>query len=503
MTANAAADSSFELIVIGAGPAGMAAATTAADFGCSVCLLDEQPTAGGQIYRSLSRAGPTNRVNGDSGAWKNTAGKQAIEILGKAYFSGLPLIEKLSAANVHTVHGACVWHVGLNGEDGVVTYSRQQHASRISGRHIIIASGAMERPMPLPGWTLPGVLTAGAGQILLKTDGLATDNSVLIGTGPLLYYFATQLIRSGCKPKALIDTGNGVNRTAIRELLPVALHYYRPLLTGLSMLSQIKRAGVNCYSGASAIEILGDSRASGVRCHYTGGKQINIDCDFVFMHDGVIPNTHISRSLQLRHQWNSVHRYHEPAINDGAVSSQSNISIAGDGSGIIGAEASAQHGKLASLTALKSLGYDTEGQSKNRQRQINAVGRSRQFQRFLARLYPPLITTEPVADNTIVCRCEQVTAAEIKRCVELGCTGPNQTKAYTRCGMGPCQGRYCGLTVANIIARESNLPAETIGTFRVRSPLKPVTIAELASLADTPPIHTQMTTATHANDDSH
>ena len=175
-----------DLIVIGAGPAGMSAARRAAALGLSVLILDEQPAAGGQIYRNVDRASAARN-----------------DILGKDYTHGRTLTEGLHHENITHLMGAVVWQI----EDGTrVAFTQNGKGALAVGQRILLATGALERPMPLPGWTLPGVMTAGAAQILLKQSGIACQGAVLVGSGPLLYLIATQMVRAGVPPLALVET---------------------------------------------------------------------------------------------------------------------------------------------------------------------------------------------------------------------------------------------------------------------------------------------------------
>ncbi|MDA3856818.1 MAG: FAD/NAD(P)-binding oxidoreductase, partial [Roseovarius sp.] len=162
-----------DLAIIGVGPAGMAAAQLAAGKGLSVCILDEQPRAGGQIYRDVDRVAP---LRGD--------------LLGKDYTEGRHLTKGLGAPGITHLAGAVVWAI----EEGPrLAYTMDGKGALIDAGHVLLATGALERPMPLPGWTLPGVMTAGAGQILLKQSGVMARRAVLVGSGPLLYLIAAQM----------------------------------------------------------------------------------------------------------------------------------------------------------------------------------------------------------------------------------------------------------------------------------------------------------------------
>ncbi len=175
-----------ELIIVGGGPAGLAAATTAAQAGIECLLVDEQATPGGQIYRAVQ-----------------TISEQRAKLLGPDYQTGRELVLQFNASGAKFLSGTTLWNLSGNREIGIL---REGQASLMRAERVIIASGAMERPVPFPGWTLPGVMPTGAGQILLKSSGLVpNDGLVLAGTGPLLLLLAWQYLRAGVKIGAILD----------------------------------------------------------------------------------------------------------------------------------------------------------------------------------------------------------------------------------------------------------------------------------------------------------
>ena len=454
----------YDLIVIGAGPAGMAAARTAADGGANVCVLDEQPAPGGQIYRG---------VLGADG--------RRTEILGPDYQAGRPLAEALAHPRIHYERGAVVWRVE---REGRVAWTNYGVARVATARRVLAATGAIERPIPIPGWTLPGVMTAGAAQILLKTGGVIPRNAVLAGAGPLLYLLAQQLIDAGSPPKALVETQDRAALFRASRHLPRALLGWRPLLKGAKMLAAIRSAGVPRHTAAKGLRALGDGAVSGLRFE-AGGRTHEIACETLLLHQGVVPNVQITRSLGLPHDWDAAQRCWRPRCDAWGATEAPAIMVAGDGGGIAGAGAAVLNGRLAALETLRVLGRlseadrDARAQPLRRALTIELAARP-----MLDALYAPPPEVLTPADETIVCRCEEVTAGDIRRYAALGCLGPNQTKAFGRCGMGPCQGRYCGLTVAELLAEARGVNPEAVGYYRIRPPLKPVTLGELAQLAD-------------------
>lgn len=451
-------DDTLDLAVIGAGPAGMSAATKARELGLAVALIDEQLRLGGQIYRSI-----------------DSVDEWASRILGADYVKGAALAEDFRRSGTRHLTGATVWNVS---RDGSVHYLQDGRSHALKAKHLIVAAGAMERPFPVPGWTLPGVMGAGAAQIMLKTSrAVPTERVVLAGCGPLLYLLAAQYVRAGATIAALIDT------TATRDYLRASPHAFgaflgwRDLWKGLGLLAVIRRANIPFYAGASGIRIEGAERAEAIAFNHCG-RLVRIETPLVLLHQGVVPNTQISWSLRAEHRWNSTQLCFEPVTDSYGRIPDSQVYLAGDGRGIVGALASVVQGALGAIAVGAELGAvpDRDAAAAPLWRQLRKLTRSRPF---LNALYEPKQENRvPAVADVIVCRCEEVTAAQIRGYVEAGCQGPNQTKAFGRCGMGPCQGRFCGLTVTELIADERGLSKDAIGYYRIRPPIKPVRLGQ-------------------------
>ena len=451
-----------DLIVIGAGPAGMAAAHTAAQSGLSVLLLDEQQRAGGQIYRDVKRAAKTR---GD--------------LLGKDYTVGLDLVNDLGHELISHICGAVVWQI----EDRVrLTFTVDCKASQATGKRLLIATGALERPMPVPGWTLPGVMTAGAAQILLKQSGIVCERSVLAGSGPLLYLVAAQMIRAGTPPLALVETQTFANTISAMRHIMGAFRGWRYLAKGLGLLAEIRRAGVRRYTGSTNIAVEGNTSVEAIR-FTSRGKKHRIECANILVHHGVVPNTQAARSIDVSHSWNELQRCFTPQTDKWGRTNLAEVFIAGDGSGIGGAKAAELAGRIAALEIARDLGAISQDDRNSEASSLcPAMGRELAARPFIDRAYPPFEEALEPADDTIICRCEEVTAGDIRGYAKLGCMGPNQTKAFGRPGMGPCQGRYCGLTVTELLSKANHQTQQETGYYRIRPPLKPVTLGELAAL---------------------
>lgn len=452
----------YDLAVIGAGPAGLAAATLAATRGLSTVLLDEQPAAGGQIYRAITN---------------NPVGNPSV--LGPDYWHGADLIGPFRDSGATHLPGSTVWSVSRDLEIGL---SRDGAARLLPVKHVLLATGALERPFPIPGWTLPGVMGAGAAQILLKTSGLvASGEVVLAGSGPLLWLLAWQYRRAGARIAAILDTTPRENwRAAWPHLGGFLRSNY--VAKGVKLLFDVRRS-VKVYGNVTDLRAEGDGRVRSVVFRQGDGAEQRLAADTLLLHQGVIPNINLANATGCAQRWDEAQRCWVPTVDDWGATSVEGVSIAGDGAGIGGALAAEHQGRLAALDALLRLGrLDRAERDREAVAHRAALDTARQGRQFLDLLYGPAKPFRVPADDTIVCRCEEVTAGQVREAVALGCAGPNQTKSFLRCGMGPCQGRLCGPTVTEVIADARGVSPAEVGYYRLRPPVKPITLAELASL---------------------
>lgn len=449
----------FDVVVIGAGPAGLAAAAMTANAGLTTLLVDENPGPGGQIYRAI-----TSTPVKDPGT------------LGADYWHGMDLVEGIAKSGARVLHNAVVWSLD---QDLVVGISHSGRAQLIQAQRVIIATGALERPFPIPGWTLPGVLTVGAAQTLLKSSGLApSGRTVIAGMGPLIWLYAAQVLRLGGTIDAILDTTPRPNY--IKALRHAPGFLLSPLRAkGMALVREVK-AKLRIISNVTALRAEGDTAIARVAYRTAAGQERYIDADTLLLHQGVVPNVNLAMAAGVAHRWDPVQLCFAPVLDDFGGTSIPGIAIAGDGAGIAGAYAAEERGRLSALAAINALWPDAASENEQRLRQV--LARHELGRRFIDVLFQPPKPFRLPDDATIVCRCEEITAGQIRETIALGCEGPNQMKAFLRCGMGPCQGRLCGLTVTELIADARAASPDTVGYYRLRAPVKPITLAELAGV---------------------
>jgi thioredoxin reductase len=451
----------YDVVVIGAGPAGLAAAASTANAGLSTLLLDENAGPGGQVWRAIT-----------------STPLKARELLGADYWSGEAIVQEARASGAEIIHRATVWSLDRNLELGI---SAGGGSAFIRARRVIIATGAQERPFPIPGWTLPGVMTAGAAQTMLKSSGIVPDGRTIIaGQGPLLWLLAAQILRLGGRVDRVLDT------TARKNYLTALPHAFAFMTSsyftkGLALMREV-RAKVPVISGVTELAAAGDGRLATVS-YAAGAKRETMAADLLLLHQGLVPNVNLAMAAGVEHRWDERQLCWTPVLDTDYGSSVEGIAIAGDGAGIGGADAAIWRGRIAARSAVAALSPTAKLEPIATLRA--ELARAERGRAFLDTLFQPARQFRIPTGHTMVCRCEEVTARDVLDSVAIGATGPNQLKAYRRTGMGPCQGRLCGLTVTELMAEARGKTPDEIGYYRLRAPVKPIMLSELAALPKT------------------
>ncbi len=466
-----------DVIVVGAGPAGLNAALAAAESGARVALVDGYARPGGQYFRQLP-------------ATFQTDDRTHHQAQADALFA------RLRASTVRALFNTTVWGAFPCGEGWEVALHGPAAPAHLSAPALILATGAYDRPVAFPGWTLPGVMTAGAGQTLLKSQRVLPGRRVLLsGTGPLQLAVAASLARGGAEVVAILEgarPGVGAARHA-----SAMWGQWQRLREGWSYARAL--AGAPYKFGWAVIEARGtDQVEEAVIARLDSdwrplaGTEQRVKADTVLLGYGFIPSTELSRLLGCRHEYDLRRGGYAPVRDEGMASSQRGVYIAGDGAGIGGAELSSVEGRIAGYSAAGLLGRLTPAQVAERTEGLRGrLARERRFARLLGDLFTPGPGIFELArEDTVICRCEEVTVSEIRAAAADGVRSTTELKALTRLGMGNCQGRICGELAARILAREAGLGDDYLasrhatGVFTPRPPIHPVPLSDMALAAE-------------------
>jgi NADPH-dependent 2,4-dienoyl-CoA reductase/sulfur reductase-like enzyme len=449
------------VIIIGAGPAGTRAAERLVRAGLNPIVIDEGSASGGQIYRRQ----PANFRRPAKALYGFEAAKaQSLH----AAFDGLK-----DAIDYRP--NTLAWSIF----DGKLNLASPIGHESIAYDALILATGATDRIFPVPGWTLPGVTSLGGAQIALKAQACAIGaRPVFLGTGPLLYLVAYQYAKAGARPAMVLDTSTYSAR--LKALSKLAA---RPamLAKGVYYTGWLKARGVPVLNGITPIKIEGSERVAGLGFRDESGVERDVACDAVGLGFGLRSETQLADLAGCRFAFDPLARQWLPETDPDGRSSVRGVYIAGDGARIAGADAAEAAGRLAACALLADCGRDVPKAEAEGYRQ--ALAPMAQFREGLERAFPwPHHLASSFPDYALVCRCEAITAGELRRSArDLGAPEVNRAKAFSRVGMGRCQGRYCGLAGAEIMAAALGVPLEAVGRLRGQAPVKPLPLTTEAA----------------------
>ena len=453
-----------ELAIIGAGPAGLAAAVTAAQAGVDVTILDEYPHTGGQYLRGADRRQTLHLTNTESRARKH--------------------LDHITTSDVTIRTGTLVWGIdgkrlALHGSDG---------CDELEAEAILIATGGRERVLPFPGWTLPGVMTLGAAQILVKEHGVGPGRRVLVaGSGPLSLAVAAKLAQApGVEVVGILEA------THPWEWLshaPALVGNFDRLVEGWNYLQTIIRHRIPLRFGHAVIQADGDERVNSVviaRLDRDGAPiretKEQLAVDTVCLGFGFVPNIALAQLAGCRLAYRAEGGGWVPSVNENLETSIPGVYAAGEITGIAGAKAALVEGQIAGLAIARALG---QLDNPTFRRQVAPLRRQlkplRRFETMLNTLFVAPDGLEAITtDETIVCRCEEVTAGEVRAAIRSGASTLSDLKNWTHVGQGPCQGRTCGHLLARQLAPENRHGERDAGFFHTRPPIKPIPFGNLA-----------------------
>jgi hypothetical protein len=331
--------------------------------------------------------------------------------------------------------------------------------------------------MPVKGWHQAGTYSLGGAQVALKSQGCAIGSRIVfMGSGALLYLVATQYVKAGANVAAVLDTSRFASRV---RALPRLLAQPAVLWNGVALTLALKRAGVEVHTGIEPVEIEGsaDQGVSGITFDTAGGERRTIACDAVALGYHLRPETQLADLARCEFAFDAATRQWLPVRDGDGRSSVAGVYLAGDGAKILGARSAEASGRLAGLAALADRGLPVDLAEMTALR--SQVAGYARFASGLALAFPwPAAQAANLSDDTIVCRCEAISAGELRATVaRTGAQEANRAKAFSRVGMGRCQGRYCGHAAAEVIAACADIPVEQVGRLRGQAPVKPLPIA--------------------------
>lgn len=447
------------IIIVGAGPSGTRAAQACVAAGIRPVVIDEGRRDGGQIYRRQ----PDHFTRPYRKLYGTEAGRaQALH----ETFDGLKgVIDYRPETLVWNIAGGRVWTANGTAQDALPFDA------------LLLCTGATDRLMPVKGWQFAGAYSLGGAQVALKSQAVSIGHKVVfMGSGPLLYLVASQYVEAGANVVAVLDTAPF---SARMKALPDLLAMPSVLWNGVALTRTLKRAGVVVHHGVTPVEIMGDAQAgvSGIRFRAASGKEAAVPCDALAMGHHLRPETQLADLARCAFAFDAGTRQWLPERDGDGRSSVAGVYLAGDGAKILGARSAEASGRLAALAALADLGLPVDKGEMTSLR--GDVADYAKFARGLATAFPwPAEQAGALPDDAILCRCEGVTAGDLRGVMrETGAQEANRAKAFSRVGMGRCQGRYCGLAGAELIAAESGVPIEQVGRLRGQAPVKPLTIA--------------------------
>lgn len=459
-----------DLLVVGGGPAGISAARAAHGAGLSVVLADERPTLGGQIYK---QPGPGFTVTDP-------------DVMDRQFRIGRSIIDSLHGTGVDVRLRTGV--VAVEGRESVLV-TEGAAAVRVVTPRTVVAAGAHDRPVAFPGWTLPGVFTAGGLQTMAKTQRVLPGRRMLFaGAGPVALAFPAQLAHYGAHIVEALEAGPAPRPGDLLKIARAARGNTAALRDAARYRSLLLRHRVPLRYGRMVVRAEGDGRVERVvhaavdaAWRAVPGTERSVDVDLLCLGYGFVPSLELLRLLGCSFDYAEDLGGHVVRRDDWLRTSSEGIYAAGDGAGVEGSYVALDEGAIAGTAAA----MDADALSLARAEELTAAARRRLASRRalsaaterLYRVGPGIF--ELATPETIVCRCEVVRQGTLADAVDAT-DDINVVKAYTRAGMGPCQGKNCQRHIAALIARRHRRAVADVPLATPRMPIRPVPISALA-----------------------
>ena len=442
-----------DVLVVGAGAGGLAAAVAARAAGARVTVLDEMPAPGGQYY-------------------KQAAGGAALDA---QQAEGAALVAEVRSLGAEIVAGAEVW----GAFEGPLFLAEVDGAPLIARpRTAIVATGACERPSIVPGWTLPGVMTTGAAQSLWRRYRTLPGRRVAVcGSGPLNLQVALELAAGGAE---VVLVAEAAPTPLARPFEALRMAAAGPSLTwrGVAMRHGLRRRRVRLRHGTELLRVDAADGALAATFRHRSGREQRVVVDALCMNVGFEPQNEILRLLGARMRYDPAFGHLRCERGETLETTVPGLFAVGDCAGLGGAPAARTEGRIAGRAAAAVAAGRGDAPVSGADRR--ELGRHRRFQRWLWRLHDVAPRPLPLGhDETIVCRCEEVSLARLKRGLDENPGHAGDLKRSTRLGMGRCQGRYCGPPAVRLLAGSTGAPLADESHFAPRVPIKPVRVATI------------------------
>jgi len=461
-----------DVLIIGNGFAGIVAANRLAAAGVDMVLVDENIHIGGQLLRRLPER---------LGSAANHA--DYLKKAGQRFIAGVKS-KKITVMNRTRV-------LGIYPGREVLIEENEKKVRTLKAEHIILATGAREKFLPFPGWTLPGVISGGAVQVLIKGSGVLPARELLIGgSGLFLFSVAYECLKAGAGVRAVLE------RTGVADKLPLAaqLPMQLPKLSeGVRFLSKILFSGVALRFRQRVLEARGSGRLEQVvaaKVDALGkiipGREKTYAIPLLAVSNGFAANVELAQMAGCEIEFLDERGGWVTTTSDDLETSVPCIYAAGEITGIAGALKSINEGEIAALAILNKMGKMGEADFHLRLKKLlSARRRHLRFGKYFNLLYRiPAEDYLAIPDETLICRCEDVTMGELRKAVANGYDTPATLKIALRTAMGDCQGRTCGPIVYDILAALTGRSQAAMTPLVVRPPVKPVAIDSLASFSE-------------------
>ena len=460
-----------DFVIIGGGPGGIAAAIKAAQAGVNVTLLDENERPGGQCFRQFEKG-------------FTVADPDA---LGPDYRDGQELLHQLNSMQdkIRYLNNTLVWGIF---EDRTLALARNGTTSSLRFKHLLVATGAYDRPVPFPGWTLPGVFTAGGAQKLVKSECvLPGQNILLAGTGPLQLVLADQILKAGGRIEAILEAGN-IGENWIRGLMGIWGNWDF-LKEGMRYLRSIQKAGVPFLRSHVILEARGDGQVEEAviakvdknwRPRLNTARSVKVDT--ICLGYGLVPSTELTMLAECEHKYDLKQGGYIPLRKANMETSVPGIYAVGDGAGVAGRKVAIEEGCIAGISVASALGCIPHAKAREQikpcRKRLDKINRFRKILDDIS--LPRKGLYELATDDTVICRCEDVTLKQLKAALADDTIQIKDLKRMTRIGMGPCEGRMCGPSIIEMMRHRLNAVAEDVGYLKPRPSIKPVALGVLA-----------------------